>query len=118
MEGVLWYEIGGYLVQFAGLALGLSIRIVQDDDVAGRASVLPPVGVEGGALVWLVHTERGGQGRGGQGRGGQGRGHFLAAEQVRYGSDLLAVLLVEAAIRVRQPGTARPFGTLTEPYLW
>jgi hypothetical protein len=46
------------------------------------------------------------------------RRDFLAVEQVRYGSDLLAVLLIEAATRVRQQSTARASGTLTQPYRW
>jgi len=57
-------KVGEYLVQLTALAFGLSIRIVQDDDVNDKASVLPPVGAANGELVWLVYTERDGRGVG------------------------------------------------------
>src|SRR4051794_30761140 len=74
----------------------------------GRGWVTDPMGATGGEPVWLVSTNW----------GGRGAIHYLGAEKVVFGSDLVHALTVEAPPRVRQPGLTRNAGELKVAMRW
>jgi len=80
---------------------------VQNDTANNGAASVVQVGAQGGEQVWLVHTGQGTEG-----------GHFLGAEKVVFGSDLVHAVTVESPVRVRQPIPTHPAGVLAQPWRW